>query len=231
MQHVQTLIFGIVLILLIGIGGFFYRNVAERSGAPEPVACTMEAKLCSDGSSVGRVAPSCEFAPCPAETFSIAGQFIATVPSGYVLEVDPDIDREAGDDMTIVATLTKPALGAGPAHRITVHHLGVTPGEFEDDIVRATRFQPSDMPAESIDQFEKVILGGNTFYTTVIERFEGQVESAYYVPVVRDGVASDLLLFTLVERDVTNWTDPDLVITSLPEHQAFVSMLATLHTP
>lgn len=27
-------------------------------------ACTMEAKICPDGSSVGRVAPSCDFAPC-----------------------------------------------------------------------------------------------------------------------------------------------------------------------
>lgn len=29
------------------------------------VACTMEAKQCPDGSWVGRVSPSCEFAPCP----------------------------------------------------------------------------------------------------------------------------------------------------------------------
>ncbi len=29
------------------------------------VACTMEAKICPDGSSVGRVGPDCEFAPCP----------------------------------------------------------------------------------------------------------------------------------------------------------------------
>jgi|GEM_PF-2885700 len=28
-------------------------------------ACTMEAKLCSDGSSVGRTGPNCEFAACP----------------------------------------------------------------------------------------------------------------------------------------------------------------------
>jgi hypothetical protein len=27
--------------------------------------CTMEAKLCPDGSAVGRVGPNCEFAPCP----------------------------------------------------------------------------------------------------------------------------------------------------------------------
>lgn len=30
-----------------------------------PVACTEEAKICPDGSAVGRVPPSCEFAPCP----------------------------------------------------------------------------------------------------------------------------------------------------------------------
>ncbi|MEK6822201.1 MAG: hypothetical protein AABY13_00100 [Nanoarchaeota archaeon] len=35
--------------------------------APEPVACTQEAKQCPDGSYVSRVAPTCEFAPCPDE--------------------------------------------------------------------------------------------------------------------------------------------------------------------
>ena len=29
--------------------------------------CTMEAKLCPDGSSVGRTGPNCEFAACPAK--------------------------------------------------------------------------------------------------------------------------------------------------------------------
>ncbi len=29
------------------------------------VACTMEAKICADGSSVGRVGPHCEFEACP----------------------------------------------------------------------------------------------------------------------------------------------------------------------
>lgn len=32
---------------------------------PVPIACTDEAKVCPDGSTVGRVAPSCEFAACP----------------------------------------------------------------------------------------------------------------------------------------------------------------------
>jgi hypothetical protein len=30
-----------------------------------PVACTMEAKLCPDGSAVGRTGPNCEFSACP----------------------------------------------------------------------------------------------------------------------------------------------------------------------
>jgi len=31
----------------------------------EPVFCTADAKLCPDGSYVGRVGPNCEFAQCP----------------------------------------------------------------------------------------------------------------------------------------------------------------------
>lgn len=34
---------------------------------PPPVACTMEARLCPDGSAVGRTGPNCEFVPCPTE--------------------------------------------------------------------------------------------------------------------------------------------------------------------
>lgn len=34
----------------------------------EEVACTLDAKICPDGSSVGRIPPSCEFAPCPPVT-------------------------------------------------------------------------------------------------------------------------------------------------------------------
>ena len=32
---------------------------------PGPVACTMEAKMCPDGSAVGRTGPNCEFEACP----------------------------------------------------------------------------------------------------------------------------------------------------------------------
>lgn len=47
----------------------------------EPVACTMEAKICPDGSSVGRTGPKCEFAPCPEpKTTKVKGGGILSFP-------------------------------------------------------------------------------------------------------------------------------------------------------
>lgn len=56
------LIFSIlgVLILIFCVGAWFYIQ-----NLPKEVACTLEAKICPDGSSVGRSGPKCEFAPCP----------------------------------------------------------------------------------------------------------------------------------------------------------------------
>ncbi len=38
---------------------------SEGSGFDNNVACTMDAKICPDGSAVGRQGPNCEFTPCP----------------------------------------------------------------------------------------------------------------------------------------------------------------------
>ncbi len=37
---------------------------AQSEEIPEEVSCTLEAKICPDGTAVGRQGPSCEFAPC-----------------------------------------------------------------------------------------------------------------------------------------------------------------------
>src|SRR5687767_15367306 len=51
-------------LLLIGFG--CADPPRQTSPPPErPVACTDDAKICPDGSAVGRVGPNCEFAPCP----------------------------------------------------------------------------------------------------------------------------------------------------------------------
>lgn len=40
-------------------------NEPALGGEDEAIFCTMDAFECPDGSFVGRVAPSCDFAPCP----------------------------------------------------------------------------------------------------------------------------------------------------------------------
>jgi translocator protein len=54
----------------VSFAGFLnYRiwQLNKVDSGPETVFCTQEAKLCSDGSYVGRSGPSCEFDPCPGE--------------------------------------------------------------------------------------------------------------------------------------------------------------------
>ena len=56
------IVISLIAILLIG-GGVIY---AVRR-LTQPKICTLEAKICPDGSTVGRVLPNCEFAPCPTQ--------------------------------------------------------------------------------------------------------------------------------------------------------------------
>ena len=60
---------GIGILILGGAsyGAYYYWQTQKLIDANKPVACTQEAKLCSDGSSVSRTGPNCEFAECPAD--------------------------------------------------------------------------------------------------------------------------------------------------------------------
>jgi len=47
-------------------------QIKSQAPSGEIKACTMEAKICPDGSSVGRSGANCEFAPCPEPKTNIA---------------------------------------------------------------------------------------------------------------------------------------------------------------
>jgi hypothetical protein len=57
--------------------------------APKQVACTMEAKLCPDGSSVGRTGLNCEFGDCPQLEGNVSGQILLG-PTCPVMKNPPD---------------------------------------------------------------------------------------------------------------------------------------------
>jgi len=67
------------ILILLSLAALFLSAGCAQTNPPK--ACTEEARLCPDGTAVGRVGPNCEFAPCPNMTN-------CTCPQGYVQEGD-----------------------------------------------------------------------------------------------------------------------------------------------
>ena|SRR3989344_2908664 len=216
-MNIKGLLVGILILVVLGVGGLVYRNALERPGS---VACTLEARVCPDGSAVGRTGPSCAFAPCSPPNVELPALEIAFVlPAGYTENKDA-----LGSDTTLIAAYEKPSLSEIVSHAIVVRRYPIPSGESAlNVIIDNTIFEPSDMGADSMDDFTSTTISGNTFYRAVVERFEAQVHSVYYLPR-----ATDVLRFEILERDITEWMEPALVVEELPEHAGFLMLLATL---
>lgn len=57
----------IIIAAFVVAFGVVWKLGNNEPDAGSPTACTEEAKLCPDGSSVARTGPNCEFAPCPSQ--------------------------------------------------------------------------------------------------------------------------------------------------------------------
>ncbi len=66
-------------LLAVVVGGIWYW---QKSKAPAQQACTQEAKICPDGTGVGRTGPNCEFAACPGETPTVTSTINILSPNG-----------------------------------------------------------------------------------------------------------------------------------------------------
>lgn len=60
----------------------FILSLLFLSGCITKENCTMDAKLCPDGSFVGRILPNCEFAPCPEPELVVCTQEAMICPDG-----------------------------------------------------------------------------------------------------------------------------------------------------
>lgn len=224
----KQLLTGIVLVILIAIGAFLYRSVKERPVAvmpPQnaPQACTAEAKVCPDGTSVGRTGPNCAFAACAlpnAEDAEIGIAFV--VPPGFV--ANPDA---IGADTTLRAVFDSTTQKSGnTADSIVIRDYPIPAGKTANDVILAnTMHESSGIPAKSMSEFLPVTIKGKTYQSITVERFEAIVHTEYYL-----ARANDVLRFEVIERDVSSWSDPKLLVANLPSHQALLKMLATLQS-
>lgn len=214
----KQLLAGVAILFVVGVASFLYRNTVERPGIVAlEGACTMEAKICPDGTSVGHEGPSCAFRACLPPNVEIPSAGVSfVIPEGY--------EPASGTNPELLARFVKPSLSGAVLNTIEIRRYLLTEGEAADDsILERTRYQPADMPAEDFERFETRVINGKTFRITTIERFEALVHTSYFL--VRE---SDILRFDITEHDVTDWMEPGLVIETLPEHRALQALLDSL---
>ncbi len=217
------------VVLGVGVLGFVYRYNIEKAhvvvlpGGGAGQACTQEAKICPDGSAIGRTGPNCSFAACPlpsAELITASSTLDFVLPAGYVLDAHPS-------DPTILASYSQSSSAnatTSSASTISIRAFAITSGQTPAQTMLAhTTFDPSGLQATSTNQFKSVVKGRNTFYEIQIGRFEGQIQTAYYLYL-----PTQIIRFDITERGVENWMDSKLNVGALPQHQAFLQMLATL---
>lgn len=87
MNRLSILIPVFIVVVAIIIGFWFTSKNVSFKNTP-PVACTMEAKICPDGTSVGRTGPNCEFAACPNPSADNGGVLVGKVILGPTCPVE-----------------------------------------------------------------------------------------------------------------------------------------------
>jgi hypothetical protein len=121
-KKILIAIFGVIL-----LAGAVYL-VFEAIIGNKQVACTEEAKLCPDGSAVGRTGPNCEFAPCPENndykniSYEIEGQAVimkdGTSTRYFGNDAIGDLNGDGAGDIAFL--LTQDFGGSGTFYYVAV---------------------------------------------------------------------------------------------------------------
>ncbi len=194
----KELFLGVVLIILLGLGSFLYQNALRNGDEPTgPVACTLDARICPDGSGVGRTGPACEFEACSTDPISFAA------PEGFI------------DTLPLLSSMVEGRLGFYSKEPSVISNnisvFGFKTETPEEEILERVTLTPSDLHPESLEDFETVMVGDREVYRIINERFEATVEVTY-------GIIFDEFLVLVSLRDVAveNWME-DFEITDLED--------------
>lgn len=210
----KTLVGGIVLIIVVGIAGFLYRNAVEHPS--RPIACPLDAKLCPDGSSVGRIGSSCVFPVCPAPNIELENTGISfALPTGFAPVASFDAATIALYEKAIASTTEKSSL--------VINRYLIDASSTPLSVIQKTAIGGATGEPVPPTAFSSVQIGKRWFSMVTIERFEAVIHVAYYI--TRE---NDVLRFDAIDRAVTNWTSSGLNVNTLPANQALRELLSTL---
>lgn len=218
----KGLLFGILLIVIFGFGGLVYRNAIEHPN--RPIACPLDAMVCPDGTSVSRTGISCTFQACQPPNVSLSDINIAfVVPEGFTVAEFPD-------PASVAAYEKSTTFSTGTAG-IIIRRYAIAASSDSTSSPQATALSTiqqtaiggvSGAPVPST-AFSSTVLGTRRFTVVSIERFEGVIDTAYYL-----ARGTDVLRFDAIDRGVLNWAEPNLDLSKLPAHAALRELLTTL---
>lgn len=210
----KSLLFGIALLIIVGVGGFLYRNVVEQSA--QPGICPLDALMCPDGTSVGRTGPACVFPACPPPNVSLSEIGISfAIPRDFAsVEVANDADVAVYEKLAS-ATSTKKA-------SIVIRRYAIMASSTPLATIQQTAISGASGMPVSATAYSSVVLGSRRFTVVVVDRFEGMVDVAYYL-----ARSNDVLRFDAIDVGV-DWTNPHLDIPSLPAQTALRKLLTNL---
>ncbi len=212
---------GIVLIFLLGIGGFLYRTAIESSYQNVGV-CSFETKTCPDGSLVGRSGPSCLFTSCLPPNVELPSAGISFVlPVGYT-----SMAVGSSTPLSRIAAYTKKTLtnASTTESTLTMFRYSVQQGKTASEVIRAHASLTSpELSFSQLRNVTSVTLGTNTFSYIILGKSTNIVRSVYYV-----AHKQSVFLFFVTENGTFNWSDQSLKIDSLSGDKALRTLLATL---
>lgn len=210
----KGLVLGVILLVALGIGGLVYRNALEYPSVP--TACPVDARICPDGTAVGRSGPACTFLECPPPNVTLRDLGITfAVPEGFSEGALPD-----GGAVKAYHTVAE---NLYDADSIVIRRYPITASSTALATIEATAIGvTSGLPVPKT-AYTSTQLGPNRVTVVSLERFEAIVTTAFYL--ARPG---EVLRFDAIDRGVTNWTEPGLDVMALPAHRALREMLAHL---
>jgi hypothetical protein len=153
----------LIILLIIGLGFDISKSPLSRYVSvtedryDEPQSCTTDAKICPDGTAVGRTGPNCEFAACPTvssphpnvtsstnpsttgEEITVSGKMIClphkNTSGPQTLECAMGMKAEDGKNYALSDPNWKFLIGIGTEQKITVTGILKPPANDKYDTV------------------------------------------------------------------------------------------------
>lgn len=208
MFNFKELFAGIVLIFLLGIGGFLYRVAMESPYQNTPI---------------GISSSPCTSTQCSTTSVKLPNIGISfTLPAGYVLVATSTQSNHA--QVAVYVKILPTNATSTISDTITIYRYVLAKGQTANEVIRKqTVLVPSGLSPLSMKDFTNITFNGNTFSRITIERLGGVAQTAYYITH-----SQNVFRFDITEYGVANWTKPTFDASSLPGNKALRALLSTL---